>query len=81
MQRIGAAPGQRIDDCVGVQVALRRGLTAKRIGLVGQPDVQGISVEFAVDGDGENAKVATCANDPDSDFTTIGDEYLVEHGQ
>ena len=46
MHAVGAAALDDLEDLVGVQIALGRGLTAERIRLIGQPDVQCFPVEL-----------------------------------
>ena len=60
-----------------LQVALGGGLTAQRVGLVGEADVEGVAVEIGVDGDGGDAHLLARTDDTDSDFATVGDENLV----
>ena len=55
---VGAAASDRVEDRLGVEVALGRGLTAERVGLVGEPDVQRVAVELGVHRDRGDAELA-----------------------
>ena len=63
----------------GVQIALRRGLTAERVRLVGQANVEGIPVEVRVHRHAGDAELAAGADDPDGDFSPVGYQDLAEH--
>ena len=65
---------------LGVQVALGRGLTAERVGLVGEADVQGVPVEIGVHRHRGDAQLLAGTDDPDGDLAPVGDEDLREHG-
>ena len=54
---VGAALGDGVEDGLGVEVALGRGLPAERVRLVGQPDVEGVPIELGVHGDGADAEL------------------------
>ena len=41
--------------------------------------MEGVAVEFGVDGDGGDAELAAGADDPDGDLAAVGDQNLVEH--
>ena len=77
---LGAALLDRVEDGVGVEVALGRGLAAERVRLVGVADVQRVAVELGVDGDGGDAELAAGAHDPDGDLAAVGDQDFAEHG-
>jgi hypothetical protein len=79
MQTVGAALRRGGEDGLGVQVALRRGLSAERVGLVRQPDVQRVPIELGIHGDRSDADLATGANDADGDLAAVGDQDLLEH--
>ena len=51
VHRLGARLLDHLDQLVGVDVALGRGLAAERIGLVGQAHVQCLPVQLGIDGD------------------------------
>ena len=71
---VGAAARDRVEDGLGVEVALGRGLAAEGVGLVGEADVQGVAVEVGVHGDGGDAELAARADDPDGDLAPVGDQ-------
>ena len=79
MDTVGARSLDDIQDLVGGEVALGRGLAAQRVGLVGQPDVQAVAVEVGVDGDAADAEVTARPDDPDRDLAPVGDQDLREH--
>ena len=76
MHGVGAAALDDVEDGLGVQVALGRGLAAERVGLVGQAHVQGVAVEVGVHGDGGDAELAARADDADGDLAPVGDQDL-----
>ena len=78
---VGAAALDDVEDGLGVEVALGRGLAAERVGLVGEADVQGVAVEVGVHGDGGDAELPAGADDPDGDLAPVGDQDLGEHGR
>ena len=61
------------------EIALRRGLSAEGVRLVGQADVQGVAVEVGVHRDGGDAELPAGADDPDGDLPPVGDHDLAEH--
>ena len=77
---VGAALADRVEDRLGVEVALGRGLAAERVRLVGVAHVRGVAVELGVDGDGRDAELATRSHDADRDLAAVGDQDLREHG-
>ena len=79
MDGVGPAPLDDVEDGLGVQVALRRRLAAQGVGLVGQADVECITVEVGVDGHGGHPQLAAGPDDPDRDLPPVGDENLLEH--
>ena len=79
VQAVGTGPGGDVEDLLGVEVALCRGLTAERVRLVGQAHVEGIAVEVGVDRDGGDAELPASADDPDGDLAPVGDHDLAEH--
>ena len=63
------------DQCVDIEIrADRLAGMADEIGLVGLQPVQGEPVLVGIDGDGPNAQLVPRPEDPDGDFTAIGDE-------
>ena len=79
MDAIGAAVTDRVEDRVGVEIALGRGLPAERVRLVGEPDVQCVAIELGVDGDGLDAELASGADDAHGDLAAVGDQDLLQH--
>ena len=78
---VGAAARQITSKIeLGCEVALGRRLAAQRVGLVGQPDMEGVLVELGVDGDRRDAELAAGPDDPHGDLAPVRDEHLVEHG-
>ena len=80
MEPIGACIAKHLQDGFGVQVALGSGLASERVRLVGEPHMKGVAVEIAVNSNGGDAEVTTCPDDPNSDFTTVCDKDLFQHG-
>ncbi len=76
---VGPALFDDAEDCLGVQIALRRRLASERVGLVGQSYVEGVTIEVGVDGDGGHTQLATGPDHPDRDLSPVGDEDLLEH--
>ena len=76
---VGAALLDCVENCLGVQVALGRGLAAECVGLVGETNVQRVAVEFRIDRDGLDPHLSGGPNDSDGDLSTVGDEDFLEH--
>jgi BirA family biotin operon repressor/biotin-[acetyl-CoA-carboxylase] ligase len=68
----------RVEDRLGVEVALGRGLAAQRVGLVRVPNVFGVAVELGVHGDGRDPELATRAHNAHRDLTSVRDQDLRE---
>ncbi len=79
MHGVGPAAGDGVEDGLGVQVALGRGLAAEGICLVGHADVQGVAIELGVHRHGGDTQLPTGTDDPHGDFGAVGDQDLVEH--
>ena len=79
VDRLGVGDLGRRDDLRDVAIALRAGGGADADVFVGVAHVQAVAVGLAIDGDGADAHFATGANDPQGDFTTVGDEDFLEH--
>ncbi len=77
---VGAGAFDDVEDGVGVEVALGRGLAAECIGLVGVARVQRVSVELGVHRHGRDAELTARAHDADGDLTSVGDQDLRRHG-
>ena len=76
---VRAAAADRVQDRLGVEVALSCALAAERVRLVGEADVVGVAIELGVHGDGLHAEVPSGPDDPHGDLTTVGDQDLLEH--
>ncbi|CAM5610442.1 hypothetical protein SNARM312S_06594 [Streptomyces narbonensis] len=63
-----------------VEIAGRRGVTAQSERLVSRPDVQGVPVRVGVDGYAADTGVPARPGHTDSDFATVGYEYLAHDG-
>jgi len=68
-----------IENCLGIEVTLRRRLTAEGERLVGESHVQGVAVEFGVDGDGGDTHLACSTDDPNGDFSAVGYQDFLRH--
>ena len=77
---VDAGPLDDVEDRVGVQVALGRGLAAERVRLVGVADVQRVTVELGVHRDRGDPELSTGAHHADGDLAAVGDQDLLEHG-
>jgi hypothetical protein len=65
------------DDLGNVQVRPNRlSRLADQVGFVGLEAMQSVAVFVGIDGHGTDAKLVGAAEDPDGDFTAIGDEQL-----
>src|SRR5262244_1206359 len=62
-----------------IQVAVRQLGGTNADGLVGKSHVERVSVGFAVDRNRANAQLFAGTDDPQSDFSTIGDQNFFEH--
>src|SRR4051812_27232062 len=80
VHRVGATAIDCFEDGRGVEVALRRGLSAQRVRLVGQANVERVAVELAVDRHRLDAEIARRTNHANGDLSTVGDQDLCEHG-
>ena len=68
-----------IEELLGVDIALRCGLSAEGERLVREPNVEGVAVEFGVHGHGGDAHLLACPDDPDGDLTTVCDQDFGKH--
>ncbi|MNE29259.1 hypothetical protein D3C80_1227340 [compost metagenome] len=80
MHGIRTGPGDRIEYLVDDDIGLvgRCGTDMHR--LVGHRHMQGIRIGVRIDGDGCDAHLLRCSDNPAGDFATIGDEDFLEHG-
>jgi hypothetical protein len=79
VDRLGAGAVGRLQDPIGVQVAVRRRRAADRDRLVGGGDVQRARVGLGVDRHRSDAHAPQRAQDADRDRAPVGDEDLAEH--
>ena len=79
MDGVGPAGRHRVEDGLGVEVALRRRLPAQPEGLVGQADMERPAVDLGVDGDAGDAQLPAGPDHPDGDLAPVGDQDLGEH--
>ena len=79
VDRLGAAGLDGGQDGGHVQVALLAGLPAECVGLVGEADVQGVTVRLGVHGDGPDPHLPAGPNDPDRDLAPVGDQHRRKH--
>ncbi len=79
MHAVGAAALDGVEDLLGLQIAVGRGLAPEGVGLVGESDVEGVAVELAVDGDRGDAELLARTDHTDGDLAPIGDQNLCEH--
>jgi len=68
------------DDAVNPQITVRCRSLADANGLVGQLNVHGIGVRLRINGDGADVQFLASADDPNGDFTAIGDQDFFKHG-
>ena len=78
MDRLGAGRPRGLDDRVDAEVALGRRRAGRSGPRVGQPDVQGVGVGVAVDGDRFHAEFVAGPDDPDGDLAAVGDQDATE---
>ncbi len=76
---VGAGLLDDVEDALGVEVALGRGLPAERVGLVGQPDVERFAVELGVHRHAGDAELLARTDDADGDLAPVGDQDLGQH--
>ena len=67
------------DDLVHDQIGLFRGSLADTDGFVSEIDMQRVLVGFGIDGNGQDAHLASSFDDAAGNFATIGNQNLVEH--
>jgi stage V sporulation protein SpoVS len=79
VQAVRAGALEQAENRLAVQVALRRGLAAEGIGLVGEAYVHGAVVRIGVHGDGGHPELPARPHDPDRDLAPVGDQDLLQH--
>ena len=75
---VDAGPLDHVEDRVGVEVALGRGLAAERVRLVGVADVQRVAVELGVHRDRGDPELAAGAHHAHGDLAAVRDQDLLE---
>jgi hypothetical protein len=84
-ESVTGVDGVRIRDLGGghdmrnVEVRIKTGRLADTNGFVGEFDVQTFFICRRVDRDGLDAHLATGTNDPESDLSSVGNQYLFKH--
>ena len=79
MDAISARLLDGIEDGRGVQVGLGARVPSERIGLVGQPHMEGISIGIGVHRHRLDAHLTSGTNDADGNFAAVGDQDLLQH--
>ncbi len=79
MHGLGSGSFDHAQYGLGVEVALGCALSAQSVGLVRQPDVEGIAVEFGVHRNGWDPHLLARPDDPNRNFSPIGDQDLRKH--
>ena len=79
MDCLSAALYRNIDNLVDVQVGLAGGRRTNAIGFVRVPRVQCRAVDVGEDRNGRNPHLLACAQHTDGYFSSVGDQYLLEH--
>ncbi len=74
----GAGLPSHFQQAIDVEVGLGRRRRPDVPRLVGQLDVQRLTVDFRVDGNGAHPQLASPANDPERDLAPVGDEDGVD---
>src|SRR5260370_14104179 len=69
------------DEGGDVEIAVDRRRRADADGLVGEIQVGRAAIGLAEDGDDLDAQVAAGPDDPERDFTAIGDEDALKHSE
>jgi hypothetical protein len=77
---VGAGARGDVEQLVDDEVGVARGAAVQRVGLVGDPDVQGVAVLVGVDGDAADAGIGAGPGDPDGDLAAVGDQHLAHGG-
>ncbi len=75
----GAMAARGIENAVDPQVAFRRGRGPHVAGLIGHANVQRRAIRVRIDCHRGDAHFAQGANDPDGDFSPIGNQNFAEH--
>src|SRR5262249_18196056 len=78
MNRVGVRDLGCADDRNNVEIASGTARRPDTNRFICQPHVQTVAISLGIDGYGSNPKIAACADYPESDFTAIRDQNLVE---
>ena len=70
---------RRADDRRDIEIALRQLRRTDADGFIGKAHVQRVAISFAVNGDGADAQLFAGTNDPQGNFSAIGDQDFLEH--
>ena len=79
VDRFGAAGLDGGQDGGDVEIALLARLPTEGVRLVGQADVEGVTVGLGIDGDRSDAHLPAGPDDPDGDLAPVGDEDRRKH--
>ena len=79
MYRLGAALTNDVQHGVGVEIGLGGRLAAQGIGLIGESDVQRITVQLGVDSNSPHPEFLAGTNNSNGDFAPVGDQNAGEH--
>ena len=77
---VGPGALDHVEDGLGVEIALGRGLTAQRVGLVGHSHMEGIAVEFGIHRHSGDAQFPAGSNNPNGDLPPVCDQHFGQHG-
>src|SRR5205823_1586730 len=75
---VGARLADRVDDRLGVEVALGCGLPAERVRLVGVARMRRVAIEVGIHRDRRDAELATRAHYADRDLAAVRYQDLLE---
>ncbi len=67
------------DYLVDGEIAVFARRRANVVCLIGISDVESQTIRVGINGDRRNIHLFACAHDPDRDFTTVGNQNLLEH--
>ncbi len=80
MNRIHIRDFSRADDPVNAQVTFRRRRAADANGFIGHLHVHRVGIHFGINGHRPDIQFLAGANNPNGDFTAIGDQNFLKHG-
>ena len=79
MNRFGPGLLSRLYQRIKIEIAFTAQRRSDMNGLIGGFDMQGATVCIRVDGDTANAHLLAGAQDAQSNFASVGDEYFTKH--